>query len=86
MNTTLQIRIDSATKAKAQKTFKALGIDLSSGVKLFLNQVVIEQCFPFVPSTKKTRALRKQFDREAREALASGVRYKTAEEAHASII
>ncbi len=86
MNTTLQIRIDKKTKLKAQKTFAALGIDMSSGVKMFLNQVVIEQCFPFVPSTKKTRALRKEMDKEFAWALKHGKGYASAKEMHAAIL
>jgi len=47
MNTTLQIRIDSKTKKDAQKVFKELGLDMSSGVKLFLQQVVNTESIPF---------------------------------------
>lgn len=39
MNTTIQIRIDQTTKTKAQKAFKNMGLDLSSGIKYLLNQV-----------------------------------------------
>ncbi len=39
MNTTIQIRIDSPTKMKAQKAFKQMGLDLSSGIKYLLTQV-----------------------------------------------
>ncbi len=39
MNTTLQVRIDKKTKEKARKAFKAAGIDLSSGLRLFLTHV-----------------------------------------------
>lgn len=39
MNTTIQIRIDQATKVKAQKAFKNMGLDLSSGIKYLLKQV-----------------------------------------------
>ena len=60
----MQIRIDASIKAKAQKAFKEMGLDLSSGVKMFLNQVSIDQCMPFVPSTAKTRANRKKWDKE----------------------
>lgn len=80
MNTTLQIRIDKKTKDKAQKTFKALGLDMSSAIKVFLNQVATDQCFPFVPSTKRTRRLRKMYDKEIAEALKSGKRYSSAKE------
>ena len=87
MNTqTVQIRIDLKTKLAAQKAFKNMGMDMSSGVKMFLTQVVKDQCFPFVPSTKKTIALRKKWDKEVAEAIKSGERYNTAEEMHAAII
>lgn len=39
MNTTLQIRIDTKTKEKARKAFKASGIDLSNGLRLFLTHI-----------------------------------------------
>ena len=39
MSTTIQIRIDQATKTKAQKAFKNMGLDLSSGVKYLLTRV-----------------------------------------------
>jgi addiction module RelB/DinJ family antitoxin len=39
MNTTLQVRIDKKTKEKARKAFKAAGIDLSSGLRLFLTHI-----------------------------------------------
>ncbi len=86
MNTTMQIRIDQPTKTKAQKAFKGMGIDMSSGVKMFLNQVVIDQCMPFVPSTKKTRAIRKKWDREFEWAMKHGKGYASAEEMHDDII
>ena len=86
MNTTMQIRIDATTKARAQKAFKGMGLDLSSGVKMFLNQVAIDQCMPFVPSTKKTRANRKKWDKELQWAINHGKRYSSAEEMHKDIL
>lgn len=52
MNTTLQIRIDKKTKNRAQKVFKDMGIDMSSGIKLFLSRVVNTESIPFIPTTK----------------------------------
>ena len=46
MNATIQLRIDAATKSKAQKVLKELGLDLSSAVKLFLTQVVRSRSLP----------------------------------------
>ena len=86
MNTTMQIRIDSPTKIKAQKAFKSMGFDMSSGVKMFLNQVVIDQCMPFVPSTKKTRAIRKKWDKEFEWVVKHGKGYASAKEMHDAIM
>ena len=80
MNTTMQIRIDAPTKAKAQKAFKSMGIDMSSGVKMFLSQVAKDQCMPFVPSTAKTRALRKKWDNEFEWVMKNGKGYSSTKE------
>ena len=53
LNTTIQIRIDEVTKRKAQKKFRALGLDLSSGVKLVLKQAIETETIPFIPMTTK---------------------------------
>lgn len=80
MNTTIQIRIDQATKTKSQKAFKSMGIDMSSGVKMFLSQVAIDQCMPFVPRTKKTRAIRKKWDKEVAWSLKHSKGYTSTKE------
>ncbi len=49
--TTLQIRIDPKTKKAAAKVFKDLGIDMSSGIKLYLTQVARKEAIPFAPDT-----------------------------------
>ena len=49
---TIQIRIDSRTKAKAQAIFKKLGTDLSSAMKLFLSQVIRTKSIPFIARTE----------------------------------
>lgn len=43
---TIQIRIDSKTKKEARKTLDALGIDMSSAIKLFLTNVVNRKGIP----------------------------------------
>lgn len=88
MNTTLQIRIDKKTKNKAQKTFRAMGLDMSSGVKLYLTQVVREQTIPFpITSANYWPAPKKQqLIKEAKEALKSGRVFRTAKELHNDIL
>ena len=43
----IQIRIDEKTKKDAKKIFDQMGIDMSSGIKVFLKQVVIHKKIPF---------------------------------------
>lgn len=52
MNTTLQIRIDKNDKIQAQKIFNKMGMDLSTGIKTFIKQVVIDKALPFQPRTE----------------------------------
>ena len=75
---TLSIRIEEKTKREANETLAALGLDMSSAVKMFLNQVVIEQGIPFKP-TRTPRQIREEYDREGAWALKHGKRYTSAE-------
>lgn len=52
MNTTIQVRIDSKLKKDVSKIFESLGLDLSSGVKMFFNQVVVKKGIPFQALTE----------------------------------
>ena len=80
MTTVINIRIDSNLKNKAGKTLSAIGLDMSSAVKIFLNQVVTEKGLPFTP-TKRTRAqIRAEWDKEVAEALKSGKSYSSVKE------
>ncbi len=75
--TTLNVRIEEKTKKAASKALADIGLDLSSGVKLFLAQVVTEKGLPFTP-TKNLAAIRAKWDREASETLKNGKSYKNA--------
>ena len=77
--TTLNVRIEERTKNAAKKALAGVGLDLSSGVKLFLHQVVTEQGLPFTP-TKNLAALRAKWDREVAEAFRHGKRYTDVKE------
>ena len=50
--TTIQIRIDEKTKAKARKVFGKMGIDVSTGIKLYLARVAQDEAIPFVVRTE----------------------------------
>lgn len=77
MTTTLSIRIEEKTKKAAQKTLASMGIDISSAVKMFLHQVVLEEGMPFTP-TRNTKDIRKKWDKEVRDAVANGKGYNKA--------
>jgi DNA-damage-inducible protein J len=88
MNTTLQIRLDAKTKSSAQKIFQSLGVDMSSGVKMFLQQVVNTESIPFEIRTKNGFTLKKekQILKETAQTLKQGKGYRTAEEMHRDIL
>lgn len=44
---TIQIRIDEGTKKSAKKIFDDVGIDMSSAIKVYLKQVIINKGIPF---------------------------------------
>ena len=48
--TTLNIRIDEKLKNKASDVLGRMGLDLSSAIKMFLNQVVVKKGVPFSPT------------------------------------
>jgi len=79
MNTTLNVRIETATKKKASKTLACLGLDMSTAVKMFLQQVIIEDGLPFTP-TKNEKQIRAKWDAAVADAKKHGKSFTTAEE------
>ncbi len=75
----LSVRIEEKTKKEAAKTLEALGLDLSTAVKMFLNQVVIEQGIPFKPS-RHAAHIKAEWDKEVADAMKSGKSYTNARE------
>ena len=88
MDSTLQIRIDKKTKREAQKIFKNMGIDMSSGVKLFLQRVNNTESIPFTIITKNgfTEGQEQTMIKETRESLKNGVGYTSARDLHKDIL
>ncbi|MFV0561028.1 MAG: type II toxin-antitoxin system RelB/DinJ family antitoxin [Enterococcus sp.] len=43
----INIRIDEATKEESKEILEALGLDLSTGIKAFLKQVIAKNGIPF---------------------------------------
>ena len=88
MSSTIQIRIDNKIKKDANKTFKNMGLDLSSGIKLFLHQVILSQSLPFKVRTVNgfTPEYEEKMNKETEYALKYGKSYKTAKELHDDIL
>jgi DNA-damage-inducible protein J len=76
---TIQIRVDKKTKEAARKTLEALGLDMSSAVKLFLHNVVARQGIPLDLKTENgfTLAQEQALLDEVNEAKVSGRRFAT---------
>ena len=43
----IQLRVDDKTKNSAKKVLDKLGVDMSSAIKVYLKQIVINQGIPF---------------------------------------
>jgi len=84
MNSTIQIRIDAKIKKQANKTLRDMGLDLSSGIKLFLNQVIKAQAIPFKIRTVNgfTPEQERIMNKETEYALKHGKSYTSVEELH----
>lgn len=83
--TTINIRIDEKLKKEASKTLASIGMDTSSAIKMFLTQVVTEKGLPFRP-TRNPKEIRKEWDRQAIEALKSGKGYTDIKKMHRDIL
>ncbi len=88
MTTTLQTRIDPKLKKDAQKALEKMGLDMSTGIKIFLAEVVRTNSIPFtvrsaddLPESEKRKLLS-----EVASAVKNGKVYKTAKELHQSIL
>ncbi len=75
-------------KDAAKKTFRSMGLDMSSGVKLYLAQVINEKAIPFPvmsadywPREKKLKLIM-----EEEYAFKHGKRYANAKELHDDIL
>lgn len=82
IQTTIQIRIEVDLKEKASDVLKDIGLDLSSGIKLFLKEVATNESIPFFPSTARGKKLLnyEMFKKEVAEAKKSGKRYTSGKE------
>lgn len=73
--TTLNVRVDEKIKIEAMKILSQRGLSLSTGINVFLRQVIEEKGLPFIPGDSVL--LRKKYDREVMLAK-KGKTYKNA--------
>ncbi len=73
--TTLNARVDENVKAKAMAILAERGLNLSTGINVFLRQVIMENGLPFIPGDPAL--LRKKYDKEVLLAK-KGKTYKSA--------
>lgn len=52
---TIQITLDDQDKEMADKLFKDLGMTTSGAIKIFINQAILDQALPFIPSLHRTQ-------------------------------
>ena len=88
MNSTLQIRVDKKTKERVRKAFRAAGIDLSSGLRLFLTHIgrtgeVPREMFTY---DNAPASFMKKLMREADYALKHGKAYTDVHAMHREIL
>jgi DNA-damage-inducible protein J len=60
--TTIQIRIDEATKQSAKKILDQVGLDISSAIKIYLKQIVITRCIPFQILTENGLTVKQEME------------------------
>lgn len=70
--TTIQIRIDEETKKSAAKIFSDVGLDITTGIKMYLKQVTLYKGIPFRILTEN--GLTPQQEREILQAEAEALR------------
>ncbi len=82
LQTTIQIRVEETLKNKASKALKNMGLDLSSGIKMFFTEVATSEAIPFYPSTTRGKKLRhyELYKQEILEAEKNGKRFNSTKE------
>lgn len=80
--TTIQVRIDEKTKKKAKRVFKDMGLDISTGIKVYLNRVAKDETIPFVIRTENgyTPEQERQMIKETEWAEKNGKRYNSVDD------
>jgi DNA-damage-inducible protein J len=65
----LSVRVDSDTKSQAENVFRSLGLNLSTGINLFLTQVARQRAIPFSLTLNRNEILGSESMSIEREAI-----------------
>lgn len=83
---TIQLRIDSATKKSAKNILDKLGIDMTSAIKIYLKQIVINKGIPFQLLTENGLTVQQENEiLKASEEAKKGIGVTKAKEADEAI-
>lgn len=52
---TINVRVDAKLKEESTKIFEELGLDMSTAIKIYLNQVVKKKAIPFDLTLEKSQ-------------------------------
>lgn len=88
MTSTIQVRVDSQIKKRADEALKNMGLDMSSGVKIFLHQVVHSGSIPFMIRTENGFTLEQELQmiKETKIALKNSKHYRNSKEMFADLL
>ena len=84
--TNVMVRMDAKLKSDAKKVLEKQGLDMSTAIKMFFSQIVIEKGIPFLPTHNPKLLTKKRLDLEVEDAIRNGKRYSSSEELLADII
>ena len=68
---TIQLRVDEHVKQQAKEIFEQMGLDMSTAVKIYLQQVILRKEIPFRIMTENglTREEETEINKAAKEAM-----------------
>ena len=67
MSTNINIRTDIPTKAKAEKLFQSLGINMTTAINMFLRKCIVTNGIPFDVNLEIPNEVTRQALKEAEE-------------------
>lgn len=77
--TNVIVRIDEKLKKQTKHILEKQGLDMSTAIKMFFSQIVIEKGLPFLP-THNEKTLKKRWDMQTENAIKNGKAYSSAKE------